>query len=100
MFSGQIADTGNSNEISANQKHEVQITEAILLAAAENKENSRQLLNYLLDRHPAIQITESILTAAVGHSLQDMGVIKSLLARSPDIKVTIHFNYVAKNEYP
>lgn len=99
LFSRQITGPGGSDEISANQKHEVQITEAVLLAAAEKHGRSRQLLNYLLDRHPTIQITESLLTAAVSHSLGDMGVVKSLLARGPDIKVTMHFTYVAKNEY-
>ena len=66
----------------------IEITEAIVTAAAENPYTGKEVMQLLLQRDPRIEITEAIVTAAAGNEDSGKEVIQLLLQRDPSIEIT------------
>jgi hypothetical protein len=66
----------------------IEITEAIVTAAAGNRSNGKEVMELLLQRDATIEITEAIVTAATGHSDSGTEVMELLLQRDATIEIT------------
>jgi hypothetical protein len=66
---------------------DIEITEAVLKAAAGNQKKSKEVMKLLLARDSNIKITKAVLTAAAGNS-DGKDVMKLLLAWGADIEIT------------
>jgi hypothetical protein len=63
----------------------IEITEAIVTAAAENWDSGKEVMELLLQRDATIEITEAIVTAAASNG---QGVMELLLQRDATIEIT------------
>ncbi|KAF8535741.1 hypothetical protein BDD12DRAFT_891916 [Trichophaea hybrida] len=66
----------------------IQITEPIVTAAAENMSCGKAVMEVLLSARPDIQITERIVTAAAENRNCGKAVIQVLLSARPDVQIT------------
>ena len=66
---------------------DIEITEAVLKAAAGNQKESKEVMKLLLARDSNIKITKAVLTAAAGN-WRGKDVMELLLARDANIEIT------------
>jgi GNAT superfamily N-acetyltransferase len=66
----------------------ISITEAVLRAAAENRYNSKEVMELLLTRNANISITETVVIAAASNRESGTAVMELLLTRNANISIT------------
>jgi predicted acetyltransferase len=66
----------------------IEITGAVVTAAAGNENSGREVMELLLQRDSSIEITEAIITAAAGNRYSGKEVMELLLQRDTSIEIT------------
>jgi predicted transcriptional regulator len=66
----------------------IEITEDIVIAAAENRDSGEEVMQVLLQKDPSIEITEAIVIEAAGNGDSGKEVMQQLLQKDPSIEIT------------
>jgi predicted acetyltransferase len=88
VLAGASAGNGAVMQLLLQRDATIEITEAVVTAAARNWSGGKEVMELLLRRDAGIEITEAVVTAAAGHSRSGKEVMELLLQRDATIEIT------------